>query len=943
MVKAAGGRLTLRNEIYSRVFDAAWIAEHMPDAEVTRQKRAFRRGVLRTATFSGMALLIMAGLAGYAWKQSKNAVRSAARAIEQEKLANSRLSRSYVDAGLRMMEAQNYGGALAPFVEAMRLDQQDATRMEQHRFRFESAWALSPRLEQMWFTDSPVRAAAISPDKHWMAAGSEDGYVHVWNTVTGQALPLTIRHDARINFIAFHPSGKRLATCGNDNKVCIWDLQTLRLRETLNLKCPPDYAANVASVAWNRNGKRMVAVGWSRLAVWDFEAKPNGASRLIRGETLTSAGLSSAAISDDGRNVAYVAGQYSAHQKQIIGERDARLGEEGATQTYSYSARHIEYSLDGSHLLIAGTFGANASRRGAGIYTAIRDFAHRPRGTLEHLLPHEDRGVFATYSPDGTRIVTTSSDRTARVWNARDGKPLTPPLLHGGIVNHAAFSGDGNWIVTASADGKAQVWSVRTGEKAGSAMRHASSVIFVAFGQDNSHVLTAGQDGTARLWRLPAPNANLLEQITAGPAGARFLSASGLFLREYHTQDTKQGMHNLSKDSLLDIASGRRVVLDDGITAASSSSGFNLLDIFSKDGKRCVIYRYQLEPGARRRAQVWDTARGLPMGAARDADLAFLSATGKQALYRQREGTQWVEDTDSGRTLRVVSRPDTPKTNALAFTPDEQSLVMSDKAGSVWIEDVTSGARRSLPMRHSQEVYRAFYLPDHRTLATLTIKGTLHMWNPESGTAISVPDETGNQPLLDINSSSASLFEPLHSPDKKVLLFPRLWRLDAPPPWKPLGPIDNSQAVFSPDSMRFVLPKQGLRVFDARTGNPLTPRRDVGSSEVRMAFSPDSKRLVAGFEDGTARVYDARTLQPLSPLMDHNKPIVKILFSPNGKQLVTVSNNGPLRFWDANTGEALSPPCRLAATSLTHVNGRRTERSSWFRQIKSCCGGLSRI
>ena len=69
-----------------------------------------------------------------------------------------------------------------------------------------------------------------------------------------------------------------------------------------------------------------------------------------------------------------------------------------------------------------------------------------------------------------------------------------------------------------------------------------------------------------------------------------------------------------------------------------------------------------------------------------------------------------------------------------------------------------------------------------------------------------------------------------------------------------------------------------------------------------MAFSPDSKRIAAGFEDGTARVYDARTLLPLSPLMDHSKPIVRILFSPNGNQIVTVSNNGPMRLWDANTG-----------------------------------------
>jgi hypothetical protein len=43
-------RLYVRNRIYARVFDKAWIAANMPDAEVRRQRAAFRRGVLRTAS-----------------------------------------------------------------------------------------------------------------------------------------------------------------------------------------------------------------------------------------------------------------------------------------------------------------------------------------------------------------------------------------------------------------------------------------------------------------------------------------------------------------------------------------------------------------------------------------------------------------------------------------------------------------------------------------------------------------------------------------------------------------------------------------------------------------------------------------------------------------------------------------------------------------------------
>ena len=66
-------------------------------------------------------------------------------------------------------------------------------------------------------------------------------------------------------------------------------------------------------------------------------------------------------------------------------------------------------------------------------------------------LGHDDAVLSAAFSPDGKRIVTASSDKTARVWDAATGQPIGEPLKgHDDAVSSAAFSPDGTRIVTAS-------------------------------------------------------------------------------------------------------------------------------------------------------------------------------------------------------------------------------------------------------------------------------------------------------------------------------------------------------------------------------------------------------------------------------------------------------------------------------------------------------------
>jgi hypothetical protein len=58
-------------------------------------------------------------------------------------------------------------------------------------------------------------------------------------------------------------------------------------------------------------------------------------------------------------------------------------------------------------------------------------------------------------------VVTAGADRVAHVWNAATGELLCNPLQHKSDVTSASFSQDGSQIVTTSADNTARLWDAR--------------------------------------------------------------------------------------------------------------------------------------------------------------------------------------------------------------------------------------------------------------------------------------------------------------------------------------------------------------------------------------------------------------------------------------------------------------------------------------------------
>jgi WD40 repeat protein len=136
------------------------------------------------------------------------------------------------------------------------------------------------------------------------------------------------------------------------------------------------------------------------------------------------------------------------------------------------SALHVAFSPDGSLLVSTGKD------------KLVKIWSVADGKLLHSLAGHEDDVMMADFSPDGKLIVSVSKDQTARIWNVATGKQVKvlkdkPPrekdmtdeelqiyaATPKPLMNWATFTKDGTKVMTAGDDFALKLWNVKTGKK----------------------------------------------------------------------------------------------------------------------------------------------------------------------------------------------------------------------------------------------------------------------------------------------------------------------------------------------------------------------------------------------------------------------------------------------------------------------------------------------
>jgi WD40 repeat protein len=578
--------------------------------------------------------------------------------------------------------------------------------------------------------------------------------------------------------------------------------------------------------------------------------------------------ITSAAFSPDGKQILTVAMDNTARLW------DAQKGESilrVRSKSKNYGFNHVAFSANGTRAVISDSAGS----------ATVIDF--RSRSVVE-LDGHAHVVVWGAFSPDGSRVVTASYDKTARIWDAATGAPIKTLAGHQGAVNMAMFSPDGSQVLTASSDGTARIWNSETGDPIRVLTGHVDEVNTAVFSPDGKRIVTASYDATARIWEIASDKAKILRGHESSVLSAVFSRDGALVLTSSSDKTSR----------LWDTQFGRSIGVlgghGDGITSAA----------FSHDNA------YVLTGSRDNTARLWQVVPLPPFASLAShpdsVNVVSFSSDGQRLLTQSRAAVRLRNALSSADILKLDAQ-DQIFTFA-TLSKDGALLLIATTDNTARLFDAVTGAPRELLQGHAKPITRAEFSRDGSRILTVSDDKTARLWNvgtegPLSVLAVeneeikSATFSSDGRRILSVSNSSSQLWDG----NNGILI----------------ATLDGRRAAFSPDAKRIltVTSNGTARFWSSETGAAGTILKGDDHRINAAEFSPDGKQVLTVSNDNTARLWSTDAGRPIDSYRVDDG-ISYAHYSPDGKRIL-VGNDRYDLLLDANTGTVIA---RLRAGSL---------------------------
>jgi WD40 repeat protein len=265
--------------------------------------------------------------------------------------------------------------------------------------------------------------------------------VNVWNTLSGARI-VGIEGPMIPSWpVVFSPDGAVLATGSrNAHSVHLWNSTTGALVRNVGHHDAPIYG-----VAFSPDGATLATSDRMTLRVWD--------------------------VASGARLFEYTASTW--HGNDIIPGWPLSFSGDGTRLAFPNEGRPDATIFDVERRVVARIIKGKHRRQ-------VRDIA---------------------FSVDGTLVATGSDDRTARVWDATNGRHKQVVNDHTMAVRSVAFSPTAPHLATGSSDRSIRVWDLESGLRVREFRgTHRGEVCDLTYSPDGRYIASAGADTTVRLW-----------------------------------------------------------------------------------------------------------------------------------------------------------------------------------------------------------------------------------------------------------------------------------------------------------------------------------------------------------------------------------------------------------------------------------------------------------
>ncbi|MXV83024.1 hypothetical protein F4X88_21740 [Candidatus Poribacteria bacterium] len=298
-------------------------------------------------------------------------------------------------------------------------------------------WSMEDKERISCFTEqtSSVYALSFSPCGRFIASGSRDGLLNVWDVAKGTRTIESNYGKSKI-YPSYSLDGTLHAAEIRDNIVVIWDAFRSKKLDTFEY-CGPIITAQFS------NGKQLAISSPIELKVWS--AKDASISSVFQEHTSSPA---SVVFSPDSQTLA--AG-YWINNGAILWDIECKR----ARMTFADGQPTLIHSLDFSHsgdMLAAGCHDTN-----------VKIWDVKESELITELTAHQKPVRVVAFGPKGHLLVSADTAGNIYMWDVQRSRKLKDFTGHRDCIKSVAFGPQGKLLVSASDDSTARLWNVKNG------------------------------------------------------------------------------------------------------------------------------------------------------------------------------------------------------------------------------------------------------------------------------------------------------------------------------------------------------------------------------------------------------------------------------------------------------------------------------------------------